>query len=284
MGESFTCFDRWVVCSGCGCVRGRGADLVEVGDDPSSSVGVDVSAMVHREVVVDRLLPSDPSNVVMPHWQTTSDVVEFAGWADVVFIGRLIEVASSVGLDPVDPSGPEAEDLPTYYYDGLVFEIDEVLKSTMGNQPGDIVTVGHPTQYEIPATLVRDSDEVHSLRLEPIDALEHGLRQLEAGEAPVSYIVMVRALHYRDGSAGFVFMGPGSVAQIEADGRTIVESGGPFLNLHPDRSGLEYLIDLDVIRHWLQTGERPLAEIPESAWPTDQDMPDQLSPERVVQD
>lgn len=212
--------------------------------------------------------PGAQSNLVHGYWITYNDFQQFAEAVDVVFVGTITGTRSDVLKQRSDEEDPDPNPTLTVY-DGIDFAISEVLS---GSVPGE----GSRLTMALPV-LVSDAEAGDINQLVPIVAsdqialLREGIDNASNRQRP-SYLVFATLARVPTGNEPALFFphGPGSVAPLGEDNKTVLETNfAPFDSVAFYRDmGTD--ITIEAIRDWIENGP-PRIDIPEKFWPKPED-------------
>lgn len=149
-------------------------------------------------------------------WPLFQDVPSLVKASDLVFTGRIIGSTQNVYGD--DPS-LEVPDSSKFEYDGIVFEVEELLKGRPPND-SDQITVAHYAVFR------RDGREPQRLEVRPIQVVEPGLRAAELGvDGPIYLVFVVRS---DDDESVLLFNTDGGVVTIAGGGELVGGIAAPL--------------------------------------------------------
>lgn len=237
-----------LVASACSSERAgssaREGEPVEADSEPTFVAGgSEMSRFFDKSVV---------SNLYEVYWPDYVDFQDLANAADLVFVGRIVGFQRDFATDRPDPEDPSGA---TIVSDGIDFEVLRIMR---GTQPEDsnMVTIAQPVMLDVPGAA-----DLHNrlIKTPPIDVLRAGIENAERGDGPRSYLVFAKSGRLVGGKTAFGFVGPGSVAPVEADNNTIVATGtAPFTDLSALQNGYGVDITVDVVRDWIDNGVPPI--------------------------
>lgn len=197
-----------------------------------------------------------------PLWVPQGDFGELASSSQVVFTGRIVGLKNSVLVKgPSDGMRQAGINMRTIY-DGIVFEVEEVVSGTLLDS-GDVAVLAQPVLLERPGS---DFMPLEVLHHEPIDLMKSGILAVEQDRKSPLYVVFAQSITI-DGNTMLGFNGPGAVAEIDQESGIIQETGvPPFIWLSPGANGTGAPFTVDSLRKWIKDGP-PLVSVPEEYWP-----------------
>lgn len=257
-----------VALNGCATTSNRGPAGETASSTPSDSrADVAEPEVSNPQTERVRFFDGDPNqSPLMASWPVISDFGQLADLAGTAFVGRIVGVERNVGEDRGNPEEEPAGEGPVTVFDGVRFEVIEVLAGDPELDEDGTIAVGHPAVFELV------TGEQIPLTVPPIEVMREDLEDPRGGDGGRTYIVFAFPGRYADGTDAYVFFGPGSVAPLGPDGQSVIETGSsPFVNLSGEVNGRGVDVTLDVIREWIRTGRPPKSAIPEEFRPKSDD-------------
>ena len=192
-------------------------------------------------------------------WEPFEDVAGMAAASDVVFVGNIGGTVAHVyddGPDAEDPAGAVIE------YDGIVFQVEEVLRPAVDPRgPDGGLVLAHP------AALTGPDLETQRLEVRPIEVLEDGLADLCRGVQARRYLLFANELE----EGLLVINTPGGVVEVLPDGLLGEGATAPFQSSGAARHGLTLEAARDQVGaagydvgrgRWARRGRRGLSSPP----------------------
>ncbi len=243
----------WRVCGGFAAalalaVSACSGPIQPSGDGETAIVPASVARSPGDNRFYDPAASGDLLQVLLAEYDEFDD---FAREVDLVFTGRIVDTKRDFAILGPSTDFPDGVQLT---YDGIVFEIEDILSGEERDESG-LVTIAHPVLQRV---IVDDEFQHWPISLEPIALVRDGVERSEFGEQSPLYLVFAEEQGFNDGPRELVFTGPGSVALIEEGTGKVLPTDSPPFNLVQLRYGR--VATVDYVRELIDDGP-PLAVV-----------------------